>query len=244
MIGFNGYADYIAFSLISIMMHSLFLPRDRINKSVFFRAVSENIASPVSRVALVGFVMVLTLLIGRNAAWLVFGVAILVFVAIFAREGTISGQITDDLRPRYFAIGALSALFLVNGMLPFLGLKTGQTISMFSNLTTEGGESNHLLMARVPQLFGYQASLAEIVESEDPLYRGDHHRGYRYVEWSVLDRFERTGLATTYRVDGVETRMSQEDRDRVAASLPPRFLRSFFVFKPVNMARPRTCDLY
>lgn len=40
----------------------------------------------------------------------------------------------------------LPVLLVLNGLTPYLGLKTHQSFSMFSNLWTEGGETNHLFM--------------------------------------------------------------------------------------------------
>lgn len=53
----------------------------------------------------------------------------------------------DDRRWRGSALAWLiPAIALVNGATPYLGLKTVSNYSMFSNLRTEGGQTNHLLM--------------------------------------------------------------------------------------------------
>jgi len=63
---------------------------------------------------------------------------------------------------------ALPALVLLNGLNPYLGLRTQLSFSMFSNLRTEGGISNHLFMPRLLSLGHYQEDLVEIVATNDP----------------------------------------------------------------------------
>ena len=49
----------------------------------------------------------------------------------------------------------------LNGCSPYLGLKTETAFAMYSNLRTEGGQSNHLLVPAGVQLFGFQQDLVE-----------------------------------------------------------------------------------
>src|SRR5436190_5113427 len=77
---------------------------------------------------------------------------------VFARAGQGDG--------RWTGVGlawAVPLIALLNGVTPYLGLKTVANYSMFSNLRTEGGRTNHLLVP--PGLFslaGYQEDLARV----------------------------------------------------------------------------------
>ena len=62
----------------------------------------------------------------------------------------------------------LPCLVLLTGLNPYLGLRTQLSFSMFSNLRTEGGVSNHLFMPRLASLTSYQDDLVEILDSDDP----------------------------------------------------------------------------
>jgi hypothetical protein len=62
---------------------------------------------------------------------------------------------------------ALPCLVLLNGLNPYLGLRTQLSFSMFSNLRTEGGNPNHLFMPRLVSLGSYQEDLVEILETDD-----------------------------------------------------------------------------
>ncbi|RYF85284.1 MAG: hypothetical protein EOO03_13535 [Chitinophagaceae bacterium] len=68
--------------------------------------------------------------------------------------------------PRWsFAI--VPVIVFLNGLSPYLGLKTENSYSMYSNLRTEGGISNHYLIPAGVQIFDYQKDLVEIVSSTD-----------------------------------------------------------------------------
>jgi len=64
---------------------------------------------------------------------------------------------------------AVVALVILNGVAPYLGFQTVRVLSMFSNLRTEGGTSNHLLIPVGWQIAGYQTDLVEIVSSSEPV---------------------------------------------------------------------------
>ena len=56
----------------------------------------------------------------------------------------------------------------LHGLTSYLGLRTAGNFTMFSNLRTEGGISNHLFMPRrLVSLADYQEDLVEILETDD-----------------------------------------------------------------------------
>lgn len=103
-------------------------------------------------------------------------------------------------------------IVFLNGISPYLGLKTEYSFAMFSNLRTEGGITNHLFIPVSAQVFGFQ-DMVEIVSSSDPELQkiadenklltffqfknhvADHHPAYvRYVRNGQPHTF---ALATT-----------------------------------------------
>ena len=72
-----------------------------------------------------------------------------------------------SLRPAYAVLWLVPLAVLLNGVTPYLGLKTENSFSMYSNLRTEGGVSNHLLLPST-QVFGYQHDLVDIVDASVP----------------------------------------------------------------------------
>ncbi|TVP59717.1 MAG: hypothetical protein EA351_01315 [Gemmatimonadales bacterium] len=126
---------------------------------------------------------VLTVAIGRGMLWgedlwvtltwgvfLVFGV-----VVVFTGLGILASYLKDP--PREASIGTargfsrghapLICLLLINAASPYLGLKTTSSFTMFSNLRTEAGSTNHLFLPSL-DLFGYQSQVVEVHESSNP----------------------------------------------------------------------------
>ena len=58
-------------------------------------------------------------------------------------------------------------VMVLNAAMPYLGGKTGATLSMYSNLRVEGGVSNHFFIPRLP-IKTAQDDLVTIVSSSDP----------------------------------------------------------------------------
>jgi len=81
------------------------------------------------------------------------------------------------------------ALVALNGLCPWIGLKTQTSYSMYSNLRTEG-EGNHLFLRRA-DWFPYQDDMVEIVSSEPDLLSPDGKpRG--------IQNFANTGMVMPY----------------------------------------------
>lgn len=63
---------------------------------------------------------------------------------------------------------AFTLLVFFFGMNSYLGLRTAGNFSMFSNLRTEGVDSNHLVLASNPlKLWGYQDDVIDVLEIND-----------------------------------------------------------------------------
>ena len=64
------------------------------------------------------------------------------------------------------------ALITLNGISPYIGLKTTVAFTMFSNLRTEAGVANHLFVPRVP-LFGFQDEVLHVERTTLPIRTDD-----------------------------------------------------------------------
>ena len=56
-------------------------------------------------------------------------------------------------------------LAVLNGLCPYLGLKTQATWSMLSNLHVEGGKTNHWLVPASAQVFGYARDCVTVTKA-------------------------------------------------------------------------------
>lgn len=97
------------------------------------------------------------------------------------------------------------ALAVLNASSPYVGLKTMSSITMYSNLATEGHHWNHWLVPRNVKVFGYQDDLLRIDGSDQPRLRAAAERG------ALLPRFE---VRRQLRLDGEPVWVEYRDGDR------------------------------
>ncbi len=253
---FHGFLAYQpdgwfrAFSTISIVLHSLFLPADSLTRFAngkFGRAMLDFFA-PLGRRILYGIIALMAwsaawLYLPRPIEWTVIMAIIVLFVFAYCREPSKqAAPIGPWLRSPSVVINVLAVAFFINGMSPYVGFKTGQTLAMFSNLVTEGERSNHLFMPKVP-LFDYQSRIATISETDHPILAHWKDSGFQLVEFQLLDYIERSPDSTViYEVDGQQFMHSPEQPLAVLADLSPRWFRNFMVFTPITPTSPHPCD--
>lgn len=131
-------------------------------------------------------------------------------------------------------------VLFISCLSPYVGLKTESSIAMFSNLHTEGGETNHLLFSDPPYLFDYQRDIARVTASSNQglsKYTGETLGITLYDLERWLDR-NPDGWAS-FDLNG-------RHYEKVnAASFPIRdfgfFERQLLLFKPIDFAKPKVC---
>ena len=91
----------------------------------------------------------------------------------------------DTFAPHPRVMWVFVLVVFVNGLSPYLGLKTQTSYSMFSNLRTEGGMTNHIFMPRNLLATRWQDDLVTIVRTDAPALRGfsDGKRMITYFEF-------------------------------------------------------------
>jgi len=72
-----------------------------------------------------------------------------------------------DLRPPSVVAGLLVLVVLINGLTPYLEIKTATSWNMYANLVTADGESNHYVIRSTFDLFDRGAEYVEVVASND-----------------------------------------------------------------------------
>ncbi|GAB3298669.1 hypothetical protein [Hymenobacter tenuis] len=98
--------------------------------------------------------------------WLLYGLLyMMVYGLIISRSHLAPEQSALQFGIRPAAFWLIPLLVLFNGMSPYLGLKTQTSFSMFSNLRTEGGISNHLLLPATLQLTSLEHDLVDISDT-------------------------------------------------------------------------------
>jgi hypothetical protein len=136
---------------------------------------------------------------------------------------------------------AIPATLFIICLAPYVGLRTEASIAMFSNLHTEAGVSNHLLLKEPAYLFPYQRDVAMIKASSDPDLQDFADRNLGLVMFTLKERLRNKPQAwVTYELNG-------ERYERVTAQSIGAFThanaweRKLLIFKPVDFARPKVC---
>lgn len=257
VIGWTGYAYYKDFCTIVLFLYALFLPREAVRAAMdaaiqrfggarqagraglivlggglaAYLAATGGLADP-SRLAPthLGFMPVFTL----------YALVFYAFVVLFVPATPATGEATKLLStPRWLM--AIPALFFLGGLSPYLGLKTESSIAMYSNLHTEGGVTNHLIMGQAPFAAGYQNDLVRPISSNSPAFDAAYIAGGLSLVRFEFDRMLASdpGLRVTFEHDGV---VRTSDASWVNTYASASFLeRKFLTFKPVDFSRPKVC---
>ncbi len=82
---------------------------------------------------------------------------------------------------------AVVPLFILNCLTPYMGLKTVDTLSMWSNLHTLNGENNHLILrGNGWKIFPYTDDMVEVIDTNVPVWRRKLVEDQRLVAWTML----------------------------------------------------------
>jgi hypothetical protein len=105
----------------------------------------------------------------RMKLWIPFGFMICWF-AIFCDSRTRhkNQKVIDYFNPKNVVLSALMILFFLSNFSPYIGLKNGQSVSMFSNLKVEDGKSNHLIFKEPIHLFNNLRYPVTIIATTHP----------------------------------------------------------------------------
>lgn len=259
VLAFDRSHQFFDFSAVLYALFVLFLPSDA------GTWVAERIGSIRARLALrgeglpervhLGLVAVPTVLallvvldvatLGRGVdigwwPWQGSAVLVICMTAAFLRKS--GSPERHALRPHHLAFAVVPLLVVLNGLTPYLELKTGYGWNMYSNLRTVDGDSNHLLVRRTLPLTDEQSELVEIVSTSSPELRRYAQADYA-LTWRQLRQFlaTRPDVRISYRRDGrtVSLERASDDPDLVDAD--PAWREKVQLFRAVDMREPERC---
>jgi hypothetical protein len=263
VIPISTYSWYMDFSSLVLALYMLSIPREVAaafyeRVANIFRASRRRFGAlglflPFAGIATVALVTVGVLAVRAqhlgmlfqlyNSIWVLFwaiygGIAMVLLTAVALdylpwRGATVARQ------PLW--VYAFPLVLFLSCLSPYIGLKTESSIAMFSNLHTEGGQTNHLLFDKPPYLFDYQKDVVEIVATSSPALQPTAAQRDSMV-WFQLWQYLRWNRQhwVTFRRNGV---LHEKVTAATLAHLPkPNLLeRKFLIFKTVDFDRPKTC---
>lgn len=138
----------------------------------------------------------------------------------------------------------LPLIVFLNGMSPYFGLKTEYSFSMFSNLKTERGESNHFIIPASFQIFDYQKDLVEIISSSE-IGLDEYAENEQLITFFDLrDRvsvFRPEFVEYIYKGEYYSYNANQPDQAGLRER-HPMIMRKLMRFRPVNKSGIQSCS--
>lgn len=127
------------------------------------------------------------------------------------------------------------ALVVLNGVSPYMGLKTQSTFTMYSNLQTEVGRWNHLVVPEEMQLFTFQDDLVRVVDANRDSglgrYAGTDTELVLFAMRTYADARPDTRLV--YATDGHVRTAARVGDDPLVGQSPNPLLRKLLFFRDV-----------
>jgi len=140
-------------------------------------------------------------------------------------------------------------LILLAGLTPYAGLGTDRALAMYSNLRTEGGTTNHLLIPSGVQRFGFQRDLVQVLFADAPrlqeLAEGDLVLPYQEFRARLTEEVHRAAgpVRIRYRHGGAELDREVALPDSALALPVSALARKFLRFRAVERSDPRACGV-
>ena len=151
-------------------------------------------------------------------------------------------------RPRRRIAGVLlllPALVLLNGLSPYLGLKTRTAWQMYSNLNLAADDSNHYLIPYSLDVGGFLADSVRILTTSDPVLSTEYVQTGRRITWFELRRYvaQHSVKELTYvrpaRAAGPFGPVAEDGPRKTRGRAT---LEKLLIFRPIGAASAGVCD--
>jgi len=198
---------------------------------------------------------------GFSGLWLAFAITLLSRAGLlgrchvwrFARAvGRSRGRPTPhapiEARPSRWVAGVLillPALVLLNGLSPYLGLKTRTAWQMYSNLNLDAAASNHYLIPYSLDIGGFLADSVRILATSDPVLNAEYVHTGRRITWFELRRYvgQHPVKELTYvRPARTAGPFGPAEEDTPRKTWGRAVLEKLLIFRPLGAASAGVCD--
>lgn len=251
-----GLALYFGFSMTMTALLYLFAPPSWTQCIVQRPAVRHLVERLSRRRAMVPRIVVLVALLTawalptwtlRHVFWLGFTTLPAFLLAFWWLGRSDRRERTFTARERVPAFLWPIPLFAIfTGLNPYLGLKTESAFAMYSNLRTEGGTNNHVLMPQF-DFAGYQTRLVRVLDSNhgevSRLAEGGLEVPLLVLQREVREAHERgfTGIRVRYRDAAGEHDVAPAERDPILGYQESYWERKWLWFRQIQPRDANTC---
>lgn len=270
-----GIIGYRRFSYVMFALLALYLPLSIFNGQTLIQSLSCGIKNKIAGFKILNFVMFFALalpllflfvqtfykvvdLILNDSIKIGFLVKYLsasgfylfcVYVLFYLLTNLINNKAEweEGFFRTNFSLLIFPLLLFIHSLQPYLGLKTHNTLSMYSNLRTEGENPNHLFLDRSLRVFDFQDSLVEIrkssvqklkkLQSEDmsiPFYQ------LRLILYSEIQEGKKN-IVVHYVKDGKEHKVNNAENSSLFNEPVPYIFQKYLNFRPIEKKGKRGC---
>lgn len=181
---------------------------------------------------------------GLALAWIACDLAVLLLVLRFLRRpnlGPVTARAARQPSPALLLV--VPALAVLNGLSPYLELKSGYGWNMYSNLDTVNGQTNHLLVPRTMALSKVQGDLVRIEATDDPglgLYVTERYD----IPFRQLRAYlsSRPGVSLVYQRAGQRRIADPAANDPELVRPVPDWEQKVQPFRAVDRSKPSRCQ--
>jgi len=254
LLGLSGFAMYIAFTVLSISLHCLFLNEEsalRIQRSSFMHRIRTSLASPLyisfGVLLMVSLIFAAILRMYSLVTILMLPVILPFCYAVIRYGASQKPLLANEYKVSSNVIGALlTSLLFLNCVMPYLGLKTQQAVNMFANDRLEGGVSNHLILKNPPGPFKYLEDVATIDSHQGGKSLNQYMRdGVGMVYYELLSYVsDNPDVLVSYTRNNISyvDMNAEELAEDIETILHPEWFRKWFHFKKVKLNEPVYCS--
>ena len=178
--------------------------------------------------------------------WVLYGISALLVFGLLVYSGRNALYRGNEFRS-HVALLIVPLLVFLNGIMPYLGLKTEHSFAMYSNLRTEGGTTNHLFIPVSLQIFGLQKDLVTITQSTDVYLRSFAENGtavpYFLLHARIVSLADegRKNIGVTYTREGLSRNVTNAEADAELTAPIPWIYRKLMLFREVDVSPPGMC---
>ena len=254
VVALDQWHQFFDFSGLLMALYLLFLPAGfaawlllRIQRRPAASAIRQLIVAVSAALLVLAFIPkpgILTTVFtgGREVLWLALSLPLIVAVIMWLRRERPAPIRRPTLIPAR-VLWVIPALVLLNGLSPYLEVKSAFGFTMYSNLRIANGRTNHLVVRRTAPLSDVEADVVRILDSSDSRLREYGRDGYG-VTWRQLRAYAvvHHNVAIHYIRHGV-------DHDLARASDAPDLVapmsivdRKVFVFRAIDLHGRERCQ--
>jgi len=250
IIGFTGYAFYMDFSTIVLAMYALNINEESLKKLKnfylkVFRSYWLKKTISLLPIFFAIAIYVYVAIICRGICSYKSFMPIFAFYSVPIYLILIFSKNIHQVRWKKSSSGLLYLIplvFFLNGLSPYLGLKTEGSISMYSNLYVEGRTTNHFLHGVIPGFWNYSDEIITIINSNDNrLKKGEAFVRYDFDR--ILSNMKNAEVTVRSNLENTTQKISTSEGNWENTFVDSHWLlKKYLIFKPIDYTRPKVCD--